>query len=478
MNIVCPPGSYDANVEPAKDDVLFSNSSNILELVETFFRNHYGELEPAEKQTASSKHGNSTPRAFDLLLARKPTTEITEVTTPEAANSDPLASASAQHVETGSIAKLLPEQSPSNIPEQTRAYQSHGPEGSSHSHEDDITLEAQSSPRGTQRGTMQKWHQSMYVEEVGEHLAGSDLAPQSQDTEDEEDFRDITVTNPWTLAKTNAPIRRQKRVDGPSNDLSGNDQLPTPTKGHVDLPQDQSSPLRRSAPSLATPARSQDATSNGQSSPDIFQYPRRAWGRAHRGADTSPHRSSSSEGPEPPSSGPLDTWVRRTPAQPRAADQHLFLSEQDPAPTTTRSSDFVPASILPQGTPLSAIPDISQKPRRKPQRPSNNVMKPFTPPVRDPTRVWFDQHEPSSSPVRSQHPEKSRRGQDVLPAIDLPSDPIVPPSPPSLPSASMHPGLALTMDYEKRKADAISARRAFLRQQPKQQRPQPRPLPS
>src|SRR6266480_4255752 len=46
MNIVCPPGSYDVNIEPAKDDVLFEEPSALLFVVEEFFRSVYGDLKP------------------------------------------------------------------------------------------------------------------------------------------------------------------------------------------------------------------------------------------------------------------------------------------------------------------------------------------------------------------------------------------------------------------------------------------------
>ncbi|KAI4168445.1 MAG: hypothetical protein LQ343_006395 [Gyalolechia ehrenbergii] len=466
MNIVCPPGSYDANVEPAKDDVLFADSSRVLKLVEVFLRSHYGDLKLTVKQTANSRHGIPKPRAFDLLLARKPPPKIMESAIPEATNSDPSASAPVHSIENGASSFKSARKLPSSAEERMEAQQAEGVGSSGHLDEEEVFLEAQSSPRGAQHGTKQMWHHGMDVDTDKEGLAESELAAQSQESEDADDLRDVTVMNPWTLAKVNAPIGHQKSADGPSNDLSRNYQLLTPAKGHGDLSQGLSSPLARSVPNIPTPAKSQDVPLNAIPSPDIFPYPKRAWGKAHREVDTSPYRSPSSEEPEP-SSRPLNDWVQRTPAQPRAADQALVFTEQGSTPNRPRS-DFVSATTLPQGTPLSAIPDISQKPRRKPQRPSNNVNKPFTAPVRDLTRVWFDQHEPSSSSARSQQPKKPRRGQDVLAAIAVPSDPIVPPSP-SIPPVSIHPGLALTMDYEKRKADAITARRAFLRQkQPSQ----------
>ncbi|KAL8935520.1 MAG: hypothetical protein Q9216_005379, partial [Gyalolechia sp. 2 TL-2023] len=406
---------------------------------------------------------------------------MTEIVTPEAAKSVHGTSAPAERIEKVVSSAELPEQSLSSIQEQTKAHEPSGTRSSTHAPEDNIVLESRSSPQDVHHSTKQRWYHSMYAEDDSEDFAESYLAPQSPESGNEDDLKDATATNPWTIAKVNAPIGHHQAADRISKDLSRNDQLLTPGKENGDLSRDLSSPLRRCVPNLPTPAKSQNVASNEQSSPDMFPYPRRAWGKAHRETNSILHRSSSSssEEPEPPSSGALDTWVQRTPAQPRAADQDLPLAEQSSIPTTTRSSDFVSATTLAQGTPLSAIPDISSKPRRKPQRANDNVKKPFTPPVRDLSRVLFDGLEPSSSAAaaRSQQPKQQRRGKDALPATDLPSDPIAASSPSSrsIPPASIHPGLALTMDYEKRKADAMSARRAFLRQQ--QQQSQPRSLP-
>lgn len=41
LNIVCPPDSYDPNVEPAKDDVLFDNEANVLAAAEELFLTCY-----------------------------------------------------------------------------------------------------------------------------------------------------------------------------------------------------------------------------------------------------------------------------------------------------------------------------------------------------------------------------------------------------------------------------------------------------
>ncbi|KAL6711926.1 hypothetical protein ACN47E_002969 [Coniothyrium glycines] len=49
MNIKCPPDSYDPNIEPAKDDVMFENSEAVLTVVRKLLDSYYPQfIEPAE----------------------------------------------------------------------------------------------------------------------------------------------------------------------------------------------------------------------------------------------------------------------------------------------------------------------------------------------------------------------------------------------------------------------------------------------
>lgn len=69
MDIKCPVATYDANVEPAKDDVLFENESVVLECVEKLLRDVYGECRvhlATPLQSLTKKLDD-----FELLLARK-----------------------------------------------------------------------------------------------------------------------------------------------------------------------------------------------------------------------------------------------------------------------------------------------------------------------------------------------------------------------------------------------------------------------
>ncbi|EPE28001.1 ATPase of HSP90 chaperone/DNA topoisomerase II/histidine kinase [Glarea lozoyensis ATCC 20868] len=71
ININCPLSSYDPNVEPAKDDVIFGNESLILDPFESFFKDLYGEKESASNSTSKNKPAKPIDN-FELLLARNP----------------------------------------------------------------------------------------------------------------------------------------------------------------------------------------------------------------------------------------------------------------------------------------------------------------------------------------------------------------------------------------------------------------------
>ncbi|KAL8702762.1 MAG: hypothetical protein Q9201_004062 [Fulgogasparrea decipioides] len=469
MNLVCPPGSYDANVEPAKDDVLFTDPNNVLGLMENFFKSLYGDLKSNTKQTTNGKHPLSKSQGFNLLLAKKPPPSIVRPSISRSLREDTSILDLPHHTEVTSLNILGPEQdlNGSQVPSDEQATGASG--GSCNADAAEMSQGIQSSPIHRSNDMEKAWRQSMYPDEDGDHPVDVNIVSQSQDDQEKDDMRDVRVSNPWTLAELNAPICSHKQAGHPTNSVSSNQQLLTPAKRHRDLSEDLSSPLHNPVsslvPGLPSSAKSQDATPFDIPSSGTFSYPQKAWGNAHREADRTQYRSPS-EG-QRPSSSILDTWIQRPQARPRATTPDLFLPERD-ATTSRPPSDFVRASELPQGTPLSAIPDISQKPSRKvgtrkQQQPKVN--KSSKAPVRDENRVWFDHLAPSSSrPTRL-----GRRGQvdaSILSNTGTENDPITESSPPP-----QHTGLALTMDYEARKADAVAQRRALLRQQAKRQPP-------
>ena len=71
INIKCPIGSYDPNIEPAKDDIIFANESIILEAFENHFRAIYDDRSTASKINQTTKPAEVVDN-FDLLLATRP----------------------------------------------------------------------------------------------------------------------------------------------------------------------------------------------------------------------------------------------------------------------------------------------------------------------------------------------------------------------------------------------------------------------
>ncbi|KAL8732608.1 MAG: hypothetical protein Q9166_002583 [cf. Caloplaca sp. 2 TL-2023] len=486
MNLVCPPSSYDANVEPAKDDVLFTDSPRVMRLVESFFKSQYGELQPKNKHTTSDKRAIPGTRSFDLLLARKPPTDAIQPATPIAEHRESLAFPSLSHVENAPLKIAGPDEI--TVRPQPRVGKGTIDQlgGTRRQVGDAIPENTQSSPIRPSNGADQLWHQSVYPDEDDNEPIDVDRAIDGQDPEDEEKVRDISVSNPWTFAKLNAPIRPQQQSAKGATSGSSNEQLLTPAKQHGRLGADLSSPNFPSGSmmdlGLPTPTRSQNDTTYEASSPNAFPYPIKRWGKAYCDADLHSDPSPSKDQSSP---ALLNSWVQRPSLQSRAAGQEVSHLDKD-ADSSRTHRDFIPASELPQGTPLNAIPDISQAPRRKsvprkqPQpQSSNSHNRPFKPPaVHDHTRVWFDHLDNrSTNTLKPTKPSKAcnktltTRPLYHTTADNIDNDRIIDEAIPSLPQQQhQHPGLALTMDYEARKAAATVQRRAFLREQAKGQR--------
>lgn len=76
LQLECPRGAYDVNIEPGKDDVLFEDREVVMSLVESLFRDHYVPLtealktSPVKGQKAAS-NGSQMDTGFELLMARR-----------------------------------------------------------------------------------------------------------------------------------------------------------------------------------------------------------------------------------------------------------------------------------------------------------------------------------------------------------------------------------------------------------------------
>ncbi|KAL8668991.1 MAG: hypothetical protein Q9168_006405 [Polycauliona sp. 1 TL-2023] len=465
MNLVCPPGSYDANVEPAKDDVLFSDSPKVLEVVEAFLKCQYGEIQSKTKPAVNSKPTSMGVRNFDLLLAKKPPQPSGQSSSPNQTHHDAMASSIA--AASGNLASRTTTAHPVPARSQQPADEImvNQIRGVRHWLAEESSDASPTSPTGLVNSAAQSRKTSSPNENEGE-LSSTNGASHGHD-EDEEELRDIRVSNPWTFAKLNAPIHPQRPTVSGNRGIGRDQQLLTPAKKHGSLGDDLFSPPNESiaVPNVPTPARSQNGTSHEASSPEAFPYPMKRWGKGQRGADV--RQECSPEEEENSSPTRLETWMRRPRPHPESASQVTTLQLDDLAPPEPHR-DFLPASELPQGTPLSAIPDISQAPRRKGmprkqahQAASKGINKPFKPPaVQDPNRLWFDHLDKPST--RPSNPNRQRTDHSISAHDINEDDPITDIE--STSRGQQHPGLALTMDYETRKAAAIAQRRALLRQ--------------
>ncbi|KAL8888609.1 MAG: hypothetical protein Q9215_003999 [Flavoplaca cf. flavocitrina] len=480
MNLVCPPGSYDANVEPAKDDVLFSNSPHVLEVVEVFLKSQYGNLQSKAKQAVRNKPTTGDVRNFDLLLARKPPQASSQTSTTDSTHQNTTNSPFIPMIDVPASGNSGGDRASTKSRRSTDEVIIDQIDGVRHWVAEESREDAQSSPAILANSAARSCQTSHHNENEHEPT-NSNRTSQFYDSEDEDELRDINVSNPWTFAKLNAPIHPQRPRASNAEGANSNQQLLTPAKQYGNLGDDLCSPQLPAAEtmnhaSFPTPARSQHGTPQEVSSPDPFPYPMKRWGKAQREANS---RKESSPDEERSSPTRLDTWIQRSSPNHETASQESSPG-RDELSLLSRHGDFLPASELPQGTPLSAIPDISQAPRRKAgprkqqyQGSLKTTNKPFKPPaVQDPTRVWFDHLEnPSGRPSkpnkdRTNNSLSARSPNGIATTHSDEHDPII-----DVEYISQHPALAQTMEYETRKAAATAQRRAFLRQQSSSQFP-------
>lgn len=72
LNLICGPCTYDPNVEPAKDDVIFRDAEMVLRPLTELFVGIYGELkEKSVKQMQGLRKEKAPEADFNLLLARR-----------------------------------------------------------------------------------------------------------------------------------------------------------------------------------------------------------------------------------------------------------------------------------------------------------------------------------------------------------------------------------------------------------------------
>ena len=441
------------NVEPAKDDVLFTDSKGFLSEVECFFKDAYGELGNVSVAEGPVKEQNGNQNGFELLLNRTPCASL--ATTTEVTGGADLSNRKVvrpvditPHEHCASNLAVPPRRAVSmnfSFPLKLN-------NGTSDQKDPDPIF------------TEDKIWQSNMSSEKDDFFGLQDFAHSGSTTRLEnveaEALRNVHISNPWTIAKVNAPIRRLPANGESSTTTPHNGQLFTPVRQRGE-PGDLgdffgrgSNLSRKSSPinvPLVNQSSSREFSTDEQRSPlGQFTFPLRAWRPKERRSDTSNGFDTT---PENSPERPLDRWIRR--------DQ---ITQKYTAP---------PQAFSTTGTPLGDIPQIARRPRkvtpRKPQHEKASINQPFKPPLLDANRIRLSP-EAVRRPLASRTPQiplswtntattnqllqESEDTESIYSERFNDASSLTPTS----------PDLAITLDYERRKQAAIQQRQWYVLQ--------------
>lgn len=471
LNVVCPPGSYDANIEPAKNDILFCDALLVSKHLESFFRVTYGELQTTTSRDRVSKPSAPKEQEFGVLLAR--THEARDISLSEAP-SHPEGGDAKSDKNSNILLPRVPSLSADVVnraePIPSRDEQATSIAGVPVSQTPREKNQAGSPSRSS------NWDHDMFVGSDNEEM---DLfvAPDHHckgrrmpDLEEQAELQDVRVSNPWTIAKTNAPIRPQAKQ------LS-NKQLLTPARQSYD--RDSTSELSPASMigysdpkthSLQTQRPSEDDFAErdlSSSSPERFPYPLAA--RASRSGDYA-SKTLKASNRERYGSGALDTWVQKSLGSCGCNSTSSLDDNADIDRETSASCnhDIVSARTILGGTTTYPIQEAPSRHRRSSpkKQTSSGINKPFKSPLNDPGRNWFDTGSKRSR--QSWKPEGAigtQATRNINAGLDLPNDEIESVAGLNPEQPSMHPDLAISLDYESRKALAMQQRKVHLMRQ-------------
>ena len=448
MNIICPADSYDPNIEPAKDDVLFTQPEAVLRIIETFFINVYGERGDVATKTHASRESPFGRTGFDILLSFR-NTNLQQ-------DQDKIPTSSEKY---GSRQIFDNKSSPfgstslagTNGRDASNSLLGNLASLSTRTSQDSITQ-----PSSESIVVNKSWKSGMYdADQDHEDVLESHDAPEAMlFEEDEPASREVENLNPWTIAKLNAPVRTAKSAaaENGNHHTYKDSQLLTPAKSRADQ-HDYNSP--------------QAVVGNS------------SLARLSTSTLLSPIQSPQSYNASCPTQLPFSTnpWAGRTQQHPLEGDRSnplearsvLELPERHLQDKRADSNGFISARTLPMGTALDDIPDVSERPRKQSQRKPQwqqqhgKLHKPFTSPLQNSSSV--------PGPPRHFGTSKKQRqpiDQEVAPSSGTFGSQDPKPSTNTGPGngvRAMHPDLAITMDFENRKQLAMQRRREQLRQQ-------------
>jgi DNA mismatch repair ATPase MutL len=216
LHLQCPVGNYDVNIEPAKDEVLFTDTRQVRNLLEDFLKDLYGDYAESTEAPILSRNRKanssiSMTDQFELLLAKKEQHPAHE----RGKNASKLE---------GSAGVTDPRTQPMKTDLKSRAPAAD--ELLKHSHD-----ENRHTATGNILGSSEKHHRNMYdcdEDDLGSMEPKSVLEQSAPAEVDDAELRKASVTNPWSIAKLNAPVMQ---TASPSRNLifGDNEQLMTPS---------------------------------------------------------------------------------------------------------------------------------------------------------------------------------------------------------------------------------------------------------
>ena len=472
MNIICPSGSYDVNIEPAKDNVLFTNADSVIKALEAFFRNVYGDLSVRTLARNKFKSTDLKPQGFDLLLAKKPPLIPASELCLSSAKSDlsgpaPTTQRNEPSVNgsrhTRNVFGNLSEAQLSNAGEVANlrdAINCDSALESTISTSQPVHINDQDACGQQMSKSIRRWDPNKMVdsnEDVDFPLDLQNCDRQSERSpvsEGEEDANNPKISNPWVFAKINAPIHNQINRRESYADVESNEQLLTPRHQVGDIRENTAreacemlSTSKKLCSYLPTPQQRETyhaATKVSRWSPGSSNQ--RVWRKADHGgvSEKSGGLEDSNYG-----FGNLDSWVKL----PTSLSSQTSREAQNSEPFLHDNElDSKSAGSLSVDIPLVFRSKVDTIGPRKPpllKQQKGNLNKTFVPLVNNSTR-------PQSEKVpwgNNLRPQLGDTQPSCVSSIDDHESMTISES--SNIITSIHPDLAMAMDYELRKQQAM-----------------------
>jgi DNA mismatch repair protein MutL len=238
LNIVCPAGSYDPNVEPAKDDVLFEDEETLLSLVEDWFRSVYGDrivaISASNKTSANQDEAHHIARSMtavetlkmngDAFSSVKPGIKISKAShIIDGGSGGVNKSVLEAFHDCGLTGRMGFPTSPGTADVLPAVDQSRSGFGMSEDYPDEVEFDE------------------------GEQVFARDKST-AEGTTSKQTSRNFNPLNPWVIAKLNAPVIKKKTRESPLADPVGESTGKRPPSTSFILPTPRASSISRPSP--------------------------------------------------------------------------------------------------------------------------------------------------------------------------------------------------------------------------------------